>query len=372
MSTQVSELRMKQMWPPLKLSHPRRSAAQTSQGVRGVLSPLAGIIGGSLLIALSLLAALVMRMDAQASIQARQMMQGALQTRSSALATMTRDYGRWDDAVQNLYGILNRDWAIANLSNATHVFAFDQAGTTLISVGPDGSDGVVAARAMPAGLRALLAQLPKSIDDARALESGVEVVTRFNGSPALVSAMPIIPYSDRIAAPTEPLRYIAITQALDQQLLKEWQKSFGLQRVRLAASDTADLAHSIPLQAKGEHLESLVWDPVQPGRAAARSLLPYLLLAFATLGLTCYTLGRRVVAVTRALAQETAAAARAAGIAAANLEIARQAQIKAEAARIRAESLAAQATSARREADLRRAAQPNLGMDESFGCASGA
>jgi sensor domain CHASE-containing protein len=321
----------------------------------------------SLLIAGSLLAALVMRMDRQASSQARQMMEGALQTRSSALATMTRDYGRWDDAVLNLYGKVNHEWAVANLSNATHVFVLDQSGATLFSVGPDGSEGVVAASAMRADLPTLLRKLPTAVEDARALESGVEVVASFNGSPALVSAMPIIPYSDRIAQPREPLRYIAITQALDQQLLKEWQKSYDLKRVRLSASKIADPEHSIPLQPGAERLGFLVWDPVEPGRAAARSLAPYLLLAFLTLGLTCFSLGRRVLAVTRALAQESAAAERAAGIAAANLEIARQAQVKAEAARQRAECLASKASCAQREAILQHVGQP--GADE--GLASG-
>jgi sensor domain CHASE-containing protein len=329
------------------------------QNTRMVILPLLGMILVSVAISMALLLALVGRIDRQSDAQVRQMIEGAIQTRSSALALMTRDYGRWDDAVSNLYGKLDREWAVANLSNATHVFVFDQAGKTHVSVGPDGSAGVDARQAMPTGLRVLLAQLPMTLAGARAIEAGVTITTRFNGFPTLVSAMPIIPYSDRIIMPNEPIRYVAITQALDGPLLSEWQKSFGLENVRITGSlPREEEAHAISIPAPhGEELGWISWDHVEPGRAAARSLLPYLLIGFALFVAACYLLSKRVLGVTKELAIQIAAADRAAAIAAANLEIARQAQIKAEAAQVRAEALATEATIARREASLKLASR---------------
>lgn len=324
----------------------------------GLMWPLACMFVVAIAIGVALLAALVVRMDQQAAAQTRLMMNGALETRTSALATMTRDYGRWDDAVLKLYGEVDRDWAFNNLSNATHVILFDQASRTLFSVGPDGSDGVTASEAMPSGLAELLRRLPKSSEKAHLMETGVSIVTRFDGAPAIVSAMPIIPYSDQLRQPDKPLRYIALTQAIDAQLLQEWQASFGLSHVQLKPSVPPRLEpHSIALGSTAERVGFITWDPVHPGRAAARSISPYLLSCFALLGVACFMVARRVIGVARELANQTALAGREAAIAAANLEIARQAQMRAEAAQMRAETLAAQANLARREAALRLASR---------------
>lgn len=313
--------------------------------------PMAGVIMLTMLICGSLLAALVMRMDLQASNQMRRMMEGALNTRMSALAEMTRDYGRWDPAVLNLYGEVNQAWAVENLSNATHVIIFNGLGRTVTSVGPDGSRGVTARQAMPAGLHELLRQLPRSVEGARALASPPVIITQFQGSPTLVAAMPIIPYSDAIPA-REPLRYVAITQALDETILREWQASFALSGVRLEPSGQP--GSSVQLQSQvGERLGAIVWDPVHPGRNAALALMPYLAFGFFFLAFACALLGMRANGVLKALASQTAAADESARIAAANLDLARQAQLKAEAAQMRAETLANKANTARREVSLR-------------------
>nr|WP_314446167.1 hypothetical protein [uncultured Sphingomonas sp.] len=80
--------------------------------------------------------------------------------------------------------------------------------------------------------------------------------------------------------------------------------------------------------------------------------MPYLLVGFLLLGLSCLFLSTRVVAIVRALSHEQDAARRSAELAAVNLEIARQAQVRAEAAQLRAENSALQAETARREASL--------------------
>lgn len=332
--------------------------------LRAVMRPLAGILVTTLGICLALLAALVVQTDQRGALQVQLMMRGALDTRLSALAQMTRDYGRWDDAVLNLYGNLDMKWATDNLSNATHVMVIDRGGRTLFSVGPDGSAGVDASKAMPEGTPDLLRRLPDSIEGARALESAVGLTTRFEGKPTLVAAMPILPYSDRIAAPKEPPRYVIITQALDQDLLNEWQASFRLRRVtlvdRLGVRQPA--ASAALKDSEGKVLAFIAWAPVRPGLDAARSILPYLMVGLLLLGISCLFLSTRVVAIVRALSKEHDAASRSSEIAAANLEIARQAQVRAEAARLRAEGLALQAESARREAELQEASSASSNL----------
>jgi hypothetical protein len=81
--------------------------------LRSVMRPLAGILVTTLAICLALLGGLVAQMDQQGARQVQLMMTGAVETRLSALADMTRDYGRWDDAVLNLYDDLDREWAVA-------------------------------------------------------------------------------------------------------------------------------------------------------------------------------------------------------------------------------------------------------------------
>ena len=306
------------------------------------MRPLGGILTTTLAICLALLAALVGQMDQQGARQVQLMMTGAVEIRLSALASMTRDYGRWDDAVLHLYGDLDRTWATANLSNATHVLVFDRAGTTLFSVGPNGSNGVDAVKAMPEGVADLLSRLPASVEAARALDDSPAIVIRFNGRPTLVAAMPIIPFSDRVQPPAGPLRYVVLTQALDQPLLRGWQESFRLRQVSLVdALNGHDPRASATLKdSRGKSVGYLVWNPVRPGLDAARSILPYLLVGLLLLGLACLLLSTRVVGIVRALSTQNLAASRSAELAAANLEIAREAQVRAEAAQIRAEALA--------------------------------
>ena len=322
--------------------------------LRAVLRPLTRILVLTFCICLVLMAALVVQMDARGGLQVQLMMRGAFATRLNALSAMTRDYGRWDDAVVHLYGRLDRRWAVDNLSNATHVLIIDHDGRTLFSVGPDGSAGLDAKEAMPGGVRELLRRLPTSIEGARAMDDALNLVTRFDGDPMLVAAMPIMPYSDRIAAPREPLRYVIITQALDRSLLNTWQQSFRLTRMRLTdtlGAHDPDASAAIR-DAEGHVLGYIVWDPVRPGREAALSILPYLLVGFLLLGISCFFLSTRVVGIVRALAKERELASRSADLAAANLDIARQAQVLAEAARLRAEQSALAAEAARREAEL--------------------
>lgn len=111
-----------------------------------LLLPLAATFALTALIGAVLLFLLVARMDREANAQVRAMLAGAIKTRGQALAGNTRDYGRWDDAVVNLYGDLDRGWASTNLAMASDIFAFDQDRQTLFSIGPDGSEAMDPAR----------------------------------------------------------------------------------------------------------------------------------------------------------------------------------------------------------------------------------
>ncbi|GAA3999584.1 CHASE4 domain-containing protein [Sphingomonas humi] len=322
--------------------------------LRAVMRPLSLILVLTLSMCVTLLGALVVQMDQRGAEQVQWMMRGAVETRLSALKSMTRDYGRWDDAVVHLYGRLDRRWAVDNLSNATHVLIIDRQGQTLFSAGPDGSAGVDGRKAMPEGIAELLAMLPTSSEGAQALDDAVGLIVPFEGRPMLVAAMPIIPFSERVSAPAGEMRYVIITQALDQSLLSPWQNSFGLRGAAVVNSlDGRDPSTATALaDNQGRAIGYIVWDPVQPGREAALAILPYLLVGWLVLGISCVFLSTRVVGIVRALSREQDAARRSAQLADANLEIARQAQISAEAAKLRAEQLASHAESARREAEM--------------------
>ena len=107
-----------------------------------LLLPLAATFALTALIGAVLLFLLVARMDREANAQVRAMLAGAIKTRGQALAGNTR----WDDAVVNLYGDLDRGWASTNLAMASDIFPFDQDGQTLFSIGPDGSEAMGPAR----------------------------------------------------------------------------------------------------------------------------------------------------------------------------------------------------------------------------------
>lgn len=333
----------------------KKQDSESLRSAKPALRCLFAILIAGFAMSAALAATLVIRMDRLADAKAAAMIGGAVETRAKGLAFMTRDYGRWDDAVEHLYGKIDVDWANTNLANATDIFIFDQDGNTLFSAGPDGSKGVDLAGAMPDGLHLLLKRLPKTLESSRASTADAEIVlTYFRGHPAIFTASPIQPFSDNVAMPDQPIRYVGLHQPIDRDLLSEWGTSFGLLRMRwLEPARPSGLPNSYTLRASyGDSLGDIVWDPASPGRTAAMSLLPYFLAAaalFLVLWLLC---ANCMIAMTRALYSKSNLAENSAREAAANLEIARLAQIKAEAAQLHAEELAVRANQARREAVL--------------------
>ncbi len=203
------------------------------------------------------------------------MMEGALHREMESLSDAVVDSAHWDEAVASVYGRFDRTWLGANLWGQGHLYVIDPQGSTLHSSSPDKRHQLDLRTDAPEALRRLLARTPKRVrtkEDAPA----IAFVGMYRGRPAIFASATIAPLTAGAVLPPGPLRHLIIVKPIDVALLSEWQAAFGLTGARWIQGNPDDLSAALPLNSRGGE-GYLAWQPVSPGRDAARSLaLPML------------------------------------------------------------------------------------------------
>lgn len=307
---------------------------------RGLVLPLALILLLTLALCGGVVAALVRQLDANAAVQMRATIKGALNSERAAVAGSAFETGRWDDAVRNVYGPLNVQWASSNISGRAITYILDGHGATLFGRRSDGTIDPPLAQAAPEALRILLTRLPKSLQDARRMKDGVSVVGQYRGQPAVLGAMPILPLEQTdLPVPDHELRYIAYVVPIDAAMLASWRRNFSVEPLRIAAPQPGEHVFAV-MSDQGLAVTQLSWTPLRPGSRALRDIAPALAIAVLILAALAFWLlsGLRRQAAELVLSSEASRVA---------AEQARAACCEAEEARRRAEAAALRETEAR-------------------------
>ena len=312
----------------------------------GLVGSLACLVTLSVLGCLIAVMSLVARMDDNAGRDMRAMVAGALEHEVRNRADSTYQTSLWDDGVDHLYGSLDRAWASTNLAYPMHVYLIDGQGRVLWSMRPDSRGPDIApGKALPTSYGALLARLPKTQAAAAQMKSGVAFLSRFDGRPAIVSGMPILPLLRPRKIPDSELRYIIMIRDMDAPMLQRWRDAFQLAGLALDGRSLAPMANRIILRdVGGQQIGTLEWPLPRAGRQAFRDVLPVLIGIAAAITALSAWLFLLMVQSRVSLQKSIIAAQRAA-------EESRQSALEADLARREAESFAEQSERERCRAD---------------------
>ena len=320
----------------------------------GLIAPLLTLIGLAMLGAALVIASLVYRVDRNASGTARAMVSGALKRETRSLGDITSSTAHWDDAVDHLYGKVDPEWARTNLSYPMHSYIIDAQGKDLWSAAPGGKrQAPPLARAIGGSLATLLARLPHDQRAAERLSTGVAFPVRFQGRPAVIASMAILP----LLRPKQVgrLRYFVLVRELDMRVLSAWRDAYGLAAIGWSPL-AGDASNRLEVRdPAGASLGTIAWPLPTAGQDALRGVAPILLIAGGGFVLTAIWLLRLILRSRRSLEASMRAAQGAAGRAERSAAEAAHALGEAEKARVRADQLAAHALEdrARHEAQLR-------------------
>jgi len=270
--------------------------------------PLIGLALVALLASAIVITSLTSRMDVQASAEKRMMMVGALRHEVSAYGAIARDNGRWDAAVDHLYGKLDVEWAKFNFAGSYEMFVVDHEGTSLFATAKAGWLKGNLPRPI---LQRLLRHMP-----VRAAQGHADVVfaapETINGELAIFSITPIIPSDVHYHWPKGPLRYVVVPHRVDAGTMARWGEKFGLAGVTWStARAPAQPEAEVGVQADdGRTIGYISWNPVRPGRAAAIALTPVIATSIIIFALLCGWLSWSIHQSNRAIAEEKALAQR--------------------------------------------------------------
>ena len=245
----------------------------------GLVGSLACLLTLFVLGCLIAVMSLVDRMDENAGQNMRAMVAGALEHEVRSRADSTYQTSLWDDGVDHLYGSVDRAWARTNLAYPMHVYVIDRQGRVLWSMRPDSRGPDMAPhKAMPTSYGTLLAELPKTQAAAARMKSGVAFLSRFDGRPAIVSGMAIVPLLRPRKIPDGELLYILMIREMDAPMLQRWKDAFHLDGLALDSRSPAPMANRVIMHdVGGQYIGTLEWPSPRAGRQAFRDVLPFLL-----------------------------------------------------------------------------------------------
>lgn len=254
----------------------------------GMMMPFIGLVLVALASGAVVLFTLVSKIDERANLHMQQVLIGALNSEVRTISDAAYSTARRRDAVNNLYGDLNGDWALTNLSDSIYSYVIDAQGRTLWAMGPDGRVPQPLWKASPIAARHLLRVLPTKLADVKKLKSGTGLFATFESKPAVAGAMPIIPLQGTRPLPGRELRYLVFVREMDGHVLDKWKDIFHFPRLAWQQLPKNDhLPNSLQVfDDAGNYLGAVIWPEFKTGTTAIRNLLPLMvvcLIVFAAL-----------------------------------------------------------------------------------------
>ncbi|CAN5365674.1 hypothetical protein BH10PSE12_BH10PSE12_27920 [soil metagenome] len=261
-------------WPRITAAMPIRR--HLFQGLlANTMVPLIGLILLATCSAALLLTLLVRQMDLNAERYMERSVRGSVQREVSATLDAVTAPARWDDAVQNIYGPFNAQWASTNLNyNLSHTYVVDPNGRTLWANSPDGKRRSLETSA-PVAMRHLLARLPHDMPTAVRQLHGVAELGWQDDKPAIITAMAFIPWHLPAPMDAKP-RYFFMVKVLDDKVIHRIGETHGLRGLGWASGGGNDPgSQTIGIAAQGgEEIGKLQWRSPNAGIRALKQVAP--------------------------------------------------------------------------------------------------
>jgi diguanylate cyclase (GGDEF)-like protein len=209
----------------------------------------------------------------------------ALQSLLRRLGESHDDYAEWDDAVRNLYGAVNTDWAMENIASSTIFDTFylvDENGNALLAYRNGEPVSTTPVEAFGPSLATMIADLPT---DGTTYDVKTGIVKGAWGL-ATIAVGPVVPVSDSFPNPPQRSRYMVIGNAFDDAAVHRMSEDFlidGLRLVDPAASEPLEIDLTDP---NGTIVGALTRSPGRLGSQAHAQVSPAVLTVLALVGIT--------------------------------------------------------------------------------------
>lgn len=290
-------------------------------------SPLA-VIGGLTLLVLTLgIHFSVRAFDAASATREQTLAGNGMARHVEEVAHSVIPQTQWDDAVRHLDNSFDHDWADANIGKYFYQtdgfdrsFVLDRdnrpifaaingeltANTSFRRLAPLADPLVRAVRQMETKRGPIPAGVSKTMVS-RPIQASA--FTLIDGQMAIMTATLVQPDfgTATLAGPRAPI--VVTTTAVNAGFLKEFSDRFLFKPVRVRALDEAPFAGEIQIPAKddqGRTIAWFAWQPLDPGYAMLRHLLPPIALVCLILGVVAYTQLRRISRLANELVESEA------------------------------------------------------------------
>ncbi len=196
---------------------------------------------------------------------------------------LNNDNAQWDDAVRNLYGEANADWAAENMATSLifdTVYLVDESGRALLAFRNGEPVSTPPGEAFGPSLATMIAELP---NDGRTYDVRTGIVRGAWGL-ATVAVGPVVPDGLKQSPPRS--RYLVIARAFDDAAvarLGEDSVVAGLHLVAPGASEPLKIDLTDP---NGTVVGAIAWSPGSLGSRAKAEVSPIVEVMLVLVGLT--------------------------------------------------------------------------------------
>lgn len=306
----------------------------------GMLLPFGGIIVVALVSCAIVVASLMMTVNERAADHMKSVINSTLDHQIGDIGDIAAAVAREAGASLDPGAALKRELARPHQHGAFNSYVIDGGGQAHLLLSPDGKSAPDPWQASPTGMHALMRELPHDIASARKMRSSLALISRHEGTPAILAAMPVIASNSGAGESATGLRYVLLVQKLDASVLSQWNKMIQLPSLGWTESEIGDGLHGVTLTdaGSGERIGSIIWPAHQVGKKSLGKIMPLLLVCGIVFGALSFWLVLQIHRSRAALEESSRIAVTLSAEANQNAERADRARREAEAALAAAEA----------------------------------